>query len=223
MYRVLFCERRKRFKKTFVRAINKTRSIVECQNGVHVNTRARRHGDDIASTNTPGRTRTSTRRRRTPRGDFYVRVRRVRARSCLRFARAQLLQRENESIVGENASVSLVDVERVHPDLGPAGRGILAEQNERRRGRERTNDGRDVGIDVLVDVFSHLGDFTVAPDLRGQVEQRLLSITSRIFTWAVVEYIYIYRCRRRRLFSIEAYYCAARVCEEEYSPPFFLS
>ena len=162
---------------------------VECQNGVHVNTRARRHGDDIASTtnNTPGRTRT----RRAPRGDFYVRVRRVRARSCLRFARAQLLQRENESIVGENASVSLVDVERVHPDLGPAGRGILAEQNERRRGRrERTNDGRDVGIDVLVDVFSHLGDFTVAPDLRGQVEQRLLSITSsRIFTWAVVEYI----------------------------------
>ena len=121
-----------------------------------------------------------------------------------------------------------MDVERVHPDLGPAGRGILAEQNERRRGRERTNDGRDVGIDVLVDVFSHLGDFTVAPDLRGQVEQRLLSITSsRIFTWAVVEYIYIYiyiyRCRRRRLFSIEAYYCAARVCEEEYSPPFFLS
>ena len=195
---------------------------MECQNGVHVNTRARRHGDDIASTNnTPGR------RTRTPRGDFYVRVRRVRARSCLRFARAQLLQRENESIVGENASVSLVDVERVHPDLGPAGRGILAEQNERRRGRERTNDGRDVGIDVLVDVFSHLGDFTVAPDLRGQVEQRLLSITSRIFTWAVVEYIYIhiyiYRCRRRRLFSIEAYYCAARVCEEEYSPPFFLS
>ena len=170
---------------------------VECQNGVHVNTRARRHGDDIASTtnNTPGRTRT----RRAPRGDFYVRVRRVRARSCLRFARAQLLQRENESIVGENASVW-----------------------------ERTNDGRDVGIDVLVDVFSHLGDFTVAPDLRGQVEQRLLSITSsRIFTWAVVEYIYIYiyiyRCRRRRLFSIEAYYCAARVCEEEYSPPFFLS
>ena len=163
---------------------------MECQNGVHVNTRARRHGDDIASTtnNTPGRTRT----RRAPRGDFYVRVRRVRARSCLRFARAQLLQRENESIVGENASVSLVDVERVHPDLGPAGRGILAEQNERRRGRERTNDGRDVGIDVLVDVFSHLGDFTVAPDLRGQVEQRLLSITSRIFTWAVVEYIYIY-------------------------------
>ena len=137
---------------------------MECQNGVHVNTRARRHGDDIASTNnTPGR------RTRTPRGDFYVRVRRVRARSCLRFARAQLLQRENESIVGENASVSLVDVERVHPDLGPAGRGILAEQNERRRGRERTNDGRDVGIDVLVDVFSHLGDFTVAPDLRGQV------------------------------------------------------
>ena len=171
----------------------------------------RRHGDDITNTG-----------RRTTR-DFYVRVRRVRARSCLRFARAQLLQRENESIVGENASVSLVDVERVHPDLGPAGRGILAEQNERRRGRERTNDGRDVGIDVLVDVFSHLGDFTVAPDLRGQVEQRLLSITSRIFTWAVVEYIYIYRCRRRRLFSIEAYYCAARVCEEEYSPPFFLS
>ena len=195
---------------------------MECQNGVHVNTRARRHGDDIASTNnTPGR------RTRTPRGgDFYVRVRRVRARSCLRFARAQLLQRENESIVGENASVSLVDVERVHPDLGPAGRGILAEQNERQRGRERTNDGRDVGIDVLVDVFSHLGDFTVAPDLRGQVLDNNFSVMSRIFTWAVVEYIYIYiyyRCRRRRLFSIEAYYCAARVCEEEYSPPFFLS
>ena len=157
---------------------------VECQNGVHVNTRARRHGDDIASTNnTPGR------RTRTPRGDFYVRVRRVRARSCLRFARAQILQRENESIVGENASVSLVDVERVHPDLGPAGRGILAEQNERRRGRERTNDGRDVGIDVLVDVFSHLGDFTVAPDLRGQVLDNNFSVMSRIFTWAVVEYI----------------------------------
>ena len=68
-----------------------------------------------------------------------------------------------------------MDAERVHPHLGPAGRGILAEQNERRRARkrrptrERTNDGRDVGIDVLVDVFSHLGDFTVAPDLRGQV------------------------------------------------------
>ena len=199
---------------------------VECQNGVHVNTRARRHGDDIASTtnNTPGRTRT----RRAPRGDFYVRVRRVRARSCLRFARAQLLQRENESIVGENASVSLVDVERVHPDLGPAGRGILAEQNERRRGRERTNDGRDVGIDVLVDVFSHLGDFTVAPDLRGQVEQHVFSLLRRrVFLLGrssnIYIYIYIYRCRRRRLFSIEAYYCAARVCEEEYSPPFFLS
>ena len=160
---------------------------MECQNGVHVNTRARRHGDDIASTtnNTPGRTRT----RRAPRGDFYVRVRRVRARSFLRLARAQILQRENESIVGENASVSLVDVERVHPDLGPAGRGILAEQNERRRGRERTNDGRDVGIDVLVDVFSHLGDFTVAPDLRGQVLDNNFSVMSRIFTWAVVEYI----------------------------------
>lgn len=164
---------------------------VECQNGVHVNTRARRHGDDIASTtnNTPGRTRT----RRAPRGDFYVRVRRVRARSCLRFARAQLLQRENESIVGENASVSLVDVERVHPDLGPAGRGILAEQNERRRGRERTNDGRDVGIDVLVDVFSHLGDFTVAPDLRGQVEQHVFSLLRRrVFLLGRSSNIYIY-------------------------------
>ena len=82
-----------------------------------------------------------------------------------------------------------MDVERVHPDLGPAGRGILAEQNERRRGRERTNDGRDVGIDVLVDVFSHLGDFTVAPDLRGQVLDNNFSVMSRIFTWAVVEYI----------------------------------
>ena len=150
----------------------------------------RRHGGDdttTTTTNKPGR-----RRRRTtpPRGgDFYVRVRRVRARSFLRLARAQILQRENESIVGENASVSLVDVERVHPDLGPAGRGILAEQNERRRGRERTNDGRDVGIDVLVDVFSHLGDFTVAPDLRGQVLDNNFSVMSRIFTWAVVEYI----------------------------------
>ena len=56
-------------------------------------------------------------------------------------------------------------------------------------GRERTNDGRDVGIDVLVDVFSHLGDFTVAPDLRGQVLDNNFSVMSRIFTWAVVEYI----------------------------------
>ena len=151
--------------------------------------RRRRHGGDDTTTTTnnkPGRRRRTTK----PRGgdDFYVRVRRVRARSFLRLARAQILQRENESIVGENASVSLVDFERVHPDLGPAGRGILAEQNERRRGRERTNDGRDVGIDVLVDVFSHLGDFTVAPDLRGQVLDNF-SVMSRIFTWAVVEYI----------------------------------
>ena len=152
--------------------------IVAPPHGVHT----RRHGGDDTTNNKPGR-------RTTPRGgDFYVRVRRVRARSFLRFARAQVLQRENESIVGENASVSLVDFERVRPDLGPAGRGILAEQNERRRGRERTNDGRDVGIDVLVDVFSHLGDFTVAPDLRGQVLDNF-SVMSRIFTWAVVEYI----------------------------------
>ena len=151
--------------------------IVAPPHGVHT----RRHGGDDTTNNKPGR-------RTTPRGDFYVRVRRVRARSFLRLARAQILQRENESIVGENASVSLVDFERVRPDLGPAGRGILAEQNERRRGRERTNDGRDVGIDVLVDVFSHLGDFTVAPDLRGQVLDNF-SVMSRIFTWAVVEYI----------------------------------
>ena len=163
--------------------------IIALPHGVH--TRCRHGGDDTTTTNTPGRRRRRRMRRRTPRGgDFYVRVRRVRARSFLRLARAQILQRENESIVGENASVSLVDVERVHPDLGPAGRGILAEQNERRRGRrERTNDGRDVGIDVLVDVFSHLGDFTVAPDLRGQVLDNNFSVMSRIFTWAVVEYI----------------------------------
>ena len=163
---------------------------MECQNGVHVNTllRASSWRRHRLHQHTREEDKDKDKEDTTRRGFLRSRSSRPRSFFSASCARSNTSAR-NESIVGENASVSLVDVERVHPDLGPAGRGILAEQNERRRGRERTNDGRDVGIDVLVDVFSHLGDFTVAPDLRGQVLDNNFSVMSRIFTWAVVEYI----------------------------------
>ena len=68
-----------------------------------------------------------------------------------------------------------MDSERFYFNLSPLGRGVRSVTNGKRRKRRsaRTNgrwqrDDTHVGGDVLVDFLTHVGDFTVAPDLRGQ-------------------------------------------------------
>ena len=127
---------------------------MECQNGVHVNTR-RRHGrrHRLHQQHTRGGGQ----------GHHAGFCSAEDARSFFyRLAQRSKVQRENATTARCDHSLL------IHP-VWFFFAGKLAEHRRRRASSCPSNDGRDVGIDVLVDVFSHLGDFTVAPDLRGQV------------------------------------------------------